>query len=248
MCADRSPSEPSTDPLGEAVAADFAVLARALQAEDTVVHTLETMCKLAVHLIDGADHAGITVLRETAFTTTAASDPVSETIDRIQYSTKQGPCLDAIHGQELVDAPDIATDARWPRFARRALAQTKVRSILCFRLFLAEGTLGSLNFYSETPFSFADSARPLGKIFATHAAVALQAARSHDQVDDLHIALASSRRIGIALGILMRGRGITEHAAFDLMRTASQASQRKLRDIADDVALTGDLPPHSSTR
>ncbi|MDQ2838699.1 MAG: ANTAR domain-containing protein [Actinomycetota bacterium] len=62
-----------------------------------------------------------------------------------------------------------------------------------------------------------------------------------DQVASLQAALMSNRQIGTALGILMTIHKITDTAAFALMRTASQHTHRKLRDIADDVVATGCL-------
>ena len=59
---------------------------------------------------------------------------------------------------------------------------------------------------------------------------------------NLQIALASNRRIGTAIGILMAHRRITDAAAFELLREASQRGHRKLRDIAEDVVLTGTVP------
>jgi hypothetical protein len=59
---------------------------------------------------------------------------------------------------------------------------------------------------------------------------------------NLQVALTSNRRIGIAIGILMAHHRITDTAAFELLREASQRAHRKLRDIAEDVVLTGTLP------
>lgn len=59
---------------------------------------------------------------------------------------------------------------------------------------------------------------------------------------NLQIALSSNRRIGTAIGILMAHRRITDTAAFELLRDASQRGHRKLRDIAEDVVLTGTVP------
>jgi AmiR/NasT family two-component response regulator len=41
---------------------------------------------------------------------------------------------------------------------------------------------------------------------------------------------------------LMAHRSITDAAAFELLREASQRGHRKLRDIAEDVVLTGTGP------
>ncbi|HZZ97211.1 MAG TPA: ANTAR domain-containing protein [Jatrophihabitantaceae bacterium] len=66
--------------------------------------------------------------------------------------------------------------------------------------------------------------------------------RADETAANLQIALASNRRIGTAVGILMARHRITDDTAFDLLRVTSQRTHRKLRDIADDVVLTGALP------
>jgi ANTAR domain len=71
------------------------------------------------------------------------------------------------------------------------------------------------------------------------AAVDRQTARAAN----LETALASNREIGQAMGILMATHKLTSQRAFDLLRMASQNSNRKLRDVADDVIHVGDLEP-----
>ncbi len=60
-----------------------------------------------------------------------------------------------------------------------------------------------------------------------------------DKITHLEVALASCRRIGAALGVIMATRKVTEEQAFQVLRGASQDRNRKLRDLADDVLLTG---------
>lgn len=62
------------------------------------------------------------------------------------------------------------------------------------------------------------------------------------KADHLERALSSNRTIGTAIGILMAERRVTPEAAFGLLRERSQNSNRRLREIADDVVLTGTLP------
>lgn len=61
------------------------------------------------------------------------------------------------------------------------------------------------------------------------------------EVANLQIALQTSREIGAAIGILMANHRVSQAQAFDLLRTASQHRHYKLRDLAAEVALTGDL-------
>lgn len=58
---------------------------------------------------------------------------------------------------------------------------------------------------------------------------------------NLEEALATNREIGQAIGILMATDHLTAEQAFDVLRTASQHSHRKLRAIAADVVETGTL-------
>jgi hypothetical protein len=56
-----------------------------------------------------------------------------------------------------------------------------------------------------------------------------------EEIAQLRDALVSNRRIGMAMGILMRDRDVDEHEAFAALRRISQNSNRKLRDVAEDV-------------
>lgn len=65
--------------------------------------------------------------------------------------------------------------------------------------------------------------------------------RATDRVKHLERALDSNRVIGTALGILMATQKITSEEAFMCLKRASQHSNRKLREIAEDVIYTGAL-------
>jgi len=55
------------------------------------------------------------------------------------------------------------------------------------------------------------------------------------QVRQLTFARDSNRRIGMAIGIVMNQRQVDEVHAFDVLRRISQNTNRKLRDIAEEV-------------
>jgi hypothetical protein len=61
------------------------------------------------------------------------------------------------------------------------------------------------------------------------------------RIAQLEQALVTARKIGAALGIVMAARRITQDEAFEVLSTASQQANRKLRDLADDVVRTGDV-------
>jgi hypothetical protein len=68
-------------------------------------------------------------------------------------------------------------------------------------------------------------------------------AKAQSQVANLEIALNSNRDIGTAIGILMNAHLVTQDQAFTMLRTVSQHSHRKLREVANDVIFTGALIP-----
>jgi transcriptional regulator with GAF, ATPase, and Fis domain len=217
----------------------FAEVARALLAEKDVQHTLQRIVDLAVETIDGCDHAGITFRRDSKMSTPAASNDVPGQVDAIQYETGEGPCLDAIREHEVFATGDLGAETRWPKFSRRAHEETGVTSMLCFRLFVDGDTLGALNLYSKAVDAFDDEARAVGLVFAAHAAVALSSALHDEQ---MHEALRSRDVIGQAKGILMAREGLTADQAFDMLRRASQRLNVKLRELAEEIAYTGEPP------
>jgi AmiR/NasT family two-component response regulator len=66
--------------------------------------------------------------------------------------------------------------------------------------------------------------------------------RSVEISKNLSVALETRDVIGQAKGILMATSAINADQAFAMLRDASQHLNRKLRDIAVEVTLTGRLP------
>ena len=63
-----------------------------------------------------------------------------------------------------------------------------------------------------------------------------------DKVEGLEEALLSRDVIGQAKGILMERFHLTSDQAFEELRTSSQKRNRKVRDIAAELANTGEWP------
>jgi AmiR/NasT family two-component response regulator len=63
-----------------------------------------------------------------------------------------------------------------------------------------------------------------------------------DKVEGLEEALVSRDVIGQAKGILMERLHLTPDQAFEQLRAASQQHNRKVRDIAAQLAQTGEWP------
>jgi transcriptional regulator with GAF, ATPase, and Fis domain len=219
------------------VAETFADVARLLLVEDGLGPTLSKISKLAVETIEGCDHAGVSLVEHRKVSTAGASDDVPSQVDAIQYEADQGPCLDAIREHDVFWTDDLASEARWPEFAKRAAEETGVASMVAFRLFIEENTMGALNLFSKNRAAFDEEARDLGSVFAAHAAVAMSSARKEQQLEE---AVRSRDVIGQAKGILMARQNMTSDQAFEALRRASQRLNLKLREIADQVVTSTD--------
>ena len=138
---------------------------------------------------------------------------------------------------------DLAADQRWPAFGAIAAAHG-VNSMISFKLFDADGTVGALNLYSSKPYAFGAEAEETGALLAAHAAVVLAASRKQA---NLAVALESRDVIGQAKGILMERYKLDDRAAFATLIAISQHTQRKLRDIADELRRTGEVPAYASS-
>ena len=66
-----------------------------------------------------------------------------------------------------------------------------------------------------------------------------QLIQARERIGHLETALASNRRIGIAIGIVMARHGVTDEVAFELLRERSQLLNEKLRELAEEVIYTG---------
>ncbi|WIX76711.1 GAF and ANTAR domain-containing protein [Amycolatopsis carbonis] len=203
-------------------------IARTLQAEPDVETTLAAIVKAAVDHVAGAEYAGISLVQDGRIRTVAPTSELVATVDEIQSRTGQGPCLDAIAQHEIFRTGNLSDERRWPAFAPEA-AQTGIRSMLAYRLFVTETTLGALYLCSSRVDAFSERTEQDGLVFASHAAIALVGAQTEAQ---LHVAIDSRGVIGMAKGILMERHDLDAVQAFRMLVESSQASNMKLHEVA----------------
>lgn len=237
MATDAPPS--ATETLRR-LAEIYAELQAEVDSVDTVAGTMEAVVKVTVRRLDGADEASITTLRHGKFRTAVTTGDIATRGDAIQYELGSGPCVDAIVNNTTYNPEDLREDPRWPEYGRRVSEELGVRSMLSFRLAAdVEGLVAGLNVYSTTDHAFSEDSAMVGLLLAAQAAPLVAAKVSHEKAMNLQKAVQTNRDIGTAMGVLMGLHKVTREQAYDLLRIASQATNRKLRDVATHVIDTG---------
>ncbi|ROV68785.1 GAF and ANTAR domain-containing protein [Streptomyces globisporus] len=216
-------------------------MAHDLLEQPSVDATLGRITESAAKLVAGCDAAGILVLSAECVSL-APTEPWVAELDQLQRKLGQGPCFDAAHpstGERVLRMADFTeAEPRWADFVAEA-RKWGVGSMMGFLLYTEDEDFGALNFYSRRPGAFTEESERAGVILASHAAVALSAARTHAQMEQ---ALATRHQIGQAMGILMARHNIPENQAFNTLRRYSQDNNVKLREVALLVCEQGALP------
>ncbi len=221
------------------------LLARSLQVQDARLEpTLDAIVATAAAL--SKFEAGVALMRGAKLEPQAATGRGPHLLDVEQQHTGVGPCIDAARSQQPVRVTDTRSEARWGDFGVHA-AGLGVLSMLCFPLWVAERSLGSLSLYADRPDAFGEQDDRIAMICATLAAVALADAQ---RTEHLLTALESRDLIGQAKGILIERHRMTPDQAFVALADVSQRRNRKLTVVAQHLVETGallgepdDVPP-----
>jgi GAF domain-containing protein len=222
-----------------ALSAAMAEMAQSLrQHHDSVDRSLLVVGAAALANIPGASSAGISLEADRGqLETRSATDELPARVAVAQSETGEGPCLESIKVRAPVRMDDTAAEERWSRFAARIAAEP-FASMLSVPLLVGHEPIGSLSVYSPEPGVFDADAVEIGLVLADHAAVALAGARAEAGLVE---ALSHRDVIGQAKGILMERHKVTADQAFQLLVRASQTLNVKLRELAAELAATGEL-------
>lgn len=207
---------------------------------------LQTIVDLAVAGLGGVTAASVSVATPDpgGYVTLCATDPAVKEVDEVQYRTG-GPCVDAISGSSEVML--TLPSGRWPEFSRAA-AGAGTTAVWSLPLEGVAEVGASLNLYASTPAPWTAESARIAPALASKAATILAhrsaLARCEELNATLQRALDTRTVIGQAQGVLMARQRIGADEAFEILRRASQRTNRKLRDIAADIVsgMTGERP------
>ena len=200
-----------------------------LVAEDDFGATMARFVTRIVRTVPGCDDAIITVRSATGVETVHSSrdlgfDPLVP-----------GPIVEAVTYGEPRRLDDVAVDQRWPAFGTQ-FVNAGYRSCLCLPVSTNGDETAVLTLLSTKPDGFGEAAYDVVLLLTLHAGVAFDNASlfhdSRELVTQLRNALRTRSLVGQAQGLLMRHFSYDSAHAFEVLKRASQNSNRKLRDLA----------------
>jgi GAF domain-containing protein len=224
----------------ERISSGLAALARTRLTDDAnLADALRRVAVTGCELLTHCAAASVTIIERGRAITVGSTSDVAHALDDAQYRAGDGPCLTAARDRTLVRVDDIASDGRWPDFARRAM-EHEVRSSLSVPLTLSgDSTVGGFNIYGTVDAAFSDDDAQLCQTFAGQASIVVSNVQAYwaalDLSANLSRAMQSRAVIEQAKGMLMSTYRISADAAFDLLVQRSQTENHKLRDVAIDI-------------
>jgi GAF domain-containing protein len=219
-------------------AEDFARLAVELHDVDGVEETVDAVVQFALQAVR-CDFASVVLITGKRPEVMAVTHPALADLYQAQIEAKAGPLITTIELGQPVLISDVCTESRWSReWSERVLA-AGIRTAIHLPMSAGNRPSAVLSLFRAEPDPFDDDDVAVAHILARHAAVAIASARKEA---NLTTAVDARKLIGQAMGILMERYNLDSDRAFEVLKRYSQSTNRKLRDVAQDLIDTRKLP------
>ncbi|SCF23961.1 GAF domain-containing protein [Micromonospora viridifaciens] len=219
-------------------------LTAGLIAVDDFDEALARLVRVARDAVPGIDCCGFTALRAGEPAGAAASDAGRAELDDLRHGPDT-PAMTAIQRREMIIAPDLDRDARWPAWAGRARG-LGVRGVISAPVDVDEQVIGAINLYAESADALTTRHQLTAMLLAEHAGLLLAAVRDRQRqaarADQLDSALLEEGVVGQAVGVIMTQRGCPAPEALEVLRSAASSLDIPLREVAERLVLTVSRP------
>ena len=162
------------------------------------------------------------------------------TLEELEHTLGEGPCVDAFALGVPVLEPDLAhpADVRWVGFTAAALA-AGASAAFGFPLAIGDVRIGSLNLYADRPGGLTEAQHADAFVLAdvsTHVVLAAQANAPSDALaGELEDIGAHQLRVHQATGMVSAQLGVRVADALALLRASAYSSGRPISVVATEV-------------
>jgi transcriptional regulator with GAF, ATPase, and Fis domain len=226
----------------------FVEMADTLVDDFDLIDFLQLLTERCVQLLDVSAAGLLLTDQRGALRVTAASSEQTRLLELFQLQVDEGPCLDCFHTGGPVIVPDLTAFVdRWPQFAPAAL-DTGFRTVAALPMRLRDEIIGALNLFDTRSGAITAETQRLGQALADIATIGIlqeRAIRTRDILtQQLETALHSRIIIEQAKGVLAEREGLDTGQAFERLRAASRAHNRRIVDLAQVIVDGSEqLPP-----
>ena len=205
-----------------------------MRVEDALHDIVQT-----THAIFDVDGAGLMLAdAEHHLHNVAVSDERLGHLEELQILHQEGPCVSAFEDKQLVGAPDLTQETRWPTFSQAAVARG-VRAVLASPLPYNQDAVGVVAVLSDDPHPWSPEGELALLAFTDLAALLIASMMQGEQQSELaaqlQSALNSRAVIEQAKGVLIGQQGLSAHAAYLQLRDQARAQRRKLAAVSAEL-------------
>ncbi|WP_019145850.1 GAF and ANTAR domain-containing protein [Aeromicrobium massiliense] len=186
----------------------------------------------------GVDGAGFSLARAGTMEPVMGTDDVAEAIERTQFTTGEGPCLDASRSVSPVLVADLqhpgdGHSLRWPAFANEA-RELGVRAIFALPLRVGDTAIGAADLYRRDPGPLAGQALARALTVANAVTLTLLDGGRTDATfgDEAPLMNLDAHR---AAGMIMVQLGVSIDQALVRLRSTAYADGVPVEQLAKDV-------------
>jgi hypothetical protein len=166
-----------------------------------------------------------------------ASDDRSRLLEELQFTTGEGPCMDAHHSGRLVVEPRLDLH-RWPAFSRAAVA-AGVSAVFALPLQLGAARFGALDFYRDVSGPLDVNDLDDAWVVADAATGLVSAMQTDQQAGDLHEMLEDvvARRAVVhqATGVVAVQLDVSVEDALVVLRSRAFRTGVGVGELAEEI-------------
>lgn len=229
-----------TDRREELIVQAFVEIADGLAHGFDAIDLLDVLAHRCVAILDVAS-AGLLLADEAGrLHVLAASSQAARELEVFQLQRDEGPCRDCFHAGTKVDVPNLDEQVdRWPQFVPHARA-AGFQSVHAVPLRLRTRVLGAMGLFGTRIGALEEGDHALAQALADVASVALVQERLAADQEALNSQLQTALNSRIALeqakGAVAYAGRVDAGEAFDRLRRYARDHNRRLTEVAADVA------------